>query len=219
MEKGDVYEIEKSDPEIEVSFSIEQEVSRVNEALKRLAWYRENYGDSNIRLPKGISDNSSPEDVVRAVQTEFAIESYGEMNDFVQEKWSEISDGLNILNEIKGFSLLENYSVHLTKYGSGGSYNTKDGRVIINIETIRPKEKIVPTIVHEIIHIGIQYFIEKNEVKHWYKERLVDLISEKYFPGIRRMQQIKEDIATVDSAFNQLFPDIDAITKAIGEMK
>jgi len=38
---------------------------------------------------------------------------------------------------------------------------------------------------------------------------------EKYFPKMTNMQNIKEDVTTVDEAFNKFFPDFEAITRAL----
>ncbi|MBN1325577.1 hypothetical protein JW977_01165 [Candidatus Falkowbacteria bacterium] len=66
---------------------------------------------------------------------------------------------------------LSNYNCRFTRYGTGGSYHPpKD--IVINIATCKFPVK---TIAHEIIHLMIHDLIEKFEISHWEKERLVDL--------------------------------------------
>ncbi len=40
---------------------------------------------------------------------------------------------------------------------------------------------------------------------------------EQYFPGLKKMQNIKEDVSIVDTAFEKFFPDMEAIARAIGD--
>ena len=77
---------------------------------------------------------------------------------------------------------------------------------------------MIGTIIHEIIHTGIEHLIVSYGVKHWYKERLVDLICHHYFSDLRKMQDIKEDVSVLDKALEAYFPDIEAITKEIWEI-
>ena len=114
--------------------------------------------------------------------------------------------------------------MELTRYGTGGSYGALDGTVIANIEH-RTKEEVMSTIVHEIIHIGIEHLIQEylddknNQKHHWYKERLVDLIGEMYFPGLRKTQNLnKIIIKNVDEVFNTFFPDMETIVQSLKNM-
>jgi hypothetical protein len=113
------------------------------------------------------------------------------------------------------FNLKDQYTIVLTKYGSGGSYNSQTGEVIVNIKD-REKDLIMGTILHEIVHIGIEHLIESYHITHWRKERLVDLIMEKCFPDLKKTQYIKEDVSTVDRAFKKNFPDMESIAREVG---
>lgn len=204
-------------PKLSVVFSEERECNRVTSTLEKLPWLREHgYGESNMRVPNGITEQSNAKEICDAVSAEFSEELYKDFAHYIEKRWLETSISLGILKEIPAFQLRDSYTVILTCYGTGGSYNSQNGVIVINIKT-RTKEKIMGTIVHEIIHIGIQHLVDKYKVKHWQKERLVDLIGAKYFSEMRKMQNITEDITMVDSAFDNFFPDVDAIARRLGE--
>ena len=69
------------------------------------------------------------------------------------------------------------------------------------------------TIIHEIIHLSIQELIEKYEVEHWEKERIVDLIVFKIVPEIAKMQNISIDTKPIDEGFEKYYPDIEKVVK------
>ncbi|MBU4347257.1 hypothetical protein KJ586_00015 [Patescibacteria group bacterium] len=85
-----------------------------------------------------------------------------------------------------GFKLFPKYEVRLTAYGPGGSYNCREGNIIIKTnEGGIFKRNPLHTIVHEIIHIGIEEcIIKKFELTHIEKEGLVDAICTNYFKDI-----------------------------------
>ena len=82
------------------------------------------------------------------------------------------------------FKLLPNYTVVLTKYGPGGSYNVDAGKITM-LTTIGGKfKRDYPhhTVMHEIVHMGIEdSIVQKYKLNHQEKERLVDLFVKKYF--------------------------------------
>ncbi|KKU50099.1 MAG: hypothetical protein UY47_C0004G0042 [Parcubacteria group bacterium GW2011_GWB1_49_7] len=216
VERGDLWEY--FGMEVEIFFDIEKEIERVADTLKRLPWYREQgYTSFHTNLPKQLTEQSNRAEIASAISAEFNEEKYRDYSEHIQKVWSEISQNLIKLKEIADFKLLQKYTIILTKYGSGGSYNSKQGVVIVNIN-FRSKEQIAGTITHEIIHIGIQHLVDQYKIKHWYKERLVDLICHHYFSDLRKMQDIKEDVSVVDKALEAYFPDIEAITKEIWEI-
>ncbi|MHB0977870.1 MAG: hypothetical protein ACYC1K_00450 [Minisyncoccota bacterium] len=215
MGEGTSIESTEQTPKLEVVFGIDREIERINSTIAKLPWYREQgYSNVHTNLPKQLSESSGVEDVTNTVSAEFSDEKYNDFSNYIKEEWEAVSKELEKLREIYGFKLLDNYTLTLTKYGSGGSYNSNHGEVIVNIE-FRTREKIIGIIIHEIVHIGIQHLIEKYAVKHWYKERLVDLLVDKLFPDLKRMQKINEDTTDVDEAFNKFFPDLEKIIIAI----
>lgn len=75
-----------------------------------------------------------------------------------------------------GFKVFPQYKIKLTLYGPGGSYNYSTGDIIMLVrENERFSREPSETIVHEMIHIGIEeIIIKKYNLSHWIKERIVD---------------------------------------------
>lgn len=197
---------------LNISYSVEQEIWRVQNTLKKLSWYLEQ--GYKPRLPEGITIDSGDEDVIKAVQDEYVEADYAENAKRLQKEWVTLPKGFGKIQDEPSFHLKNEYSVVLTKYGVGGSYNPNLNQVIIKINTSTQISR-VGTAVHEIVHMTIQYLIDQYNVRHWYKERLVDLILEHYFPGLKKMQNIQEDVSIVDAAFEKHFPNMDAIAQSI----
>jgi hypothetical protein len=85
------------------------------------------------------------------------------------------------------FKLFSKYEVKLTAYGPGGSYNSEHGYIILKTTSNGVFKRCSPiyTIVHEIIHIGIEgCIIKKFGLSHIEKEGLVDAICVNYFKDI-----------------------------------
>jgi len=93
------------------------------------------------------------------------------------------------------FKIFPKYEITLTLYGPGGSYNGETGKIIIKTRKDGTFERHCQacTIIHEIVHIGIeQNIVKKYNLDHWEKERLVDLICslcfKKYLPEYTMQQ-------------------------------
>ena len=210
-------EVKENLVELVVDYGPERDILRVKNAIKRLPWYEERgYNIATIKLPAGLSESSTQEEIETAVLVEYREEEYKNFEAFIKEKWDEFSKCFEELKNVPSLNLRDKYTVVLTRYGMSGSYDERKGEVIINLGR-REKEQTVGIIFHEITHMTIEALIQKYQVGHWYKERLVDLMMDKYFTGLKDMQMIKEDVGAVDKAFNAFFPDFEAITRAIGE--
>ncbi|MFA4833402.1 MAG: hypothetical protein WC619_00965 [Patescibacteria group bacterium] len=86
-----------------------------------------------------------------------------------------------------GFKLFPKYEIRLTAYGPGGSYDFDAGDIIIKTKKdgIFKRRNPIHTIVHEIVHIGIEEcIIKKFKLTHIEKEGLVDAICANYFKDI-----------------------------------
>lgn len=204
-------------PNLEVTYGIKSDVVRVKNTIARLPWYKEqgyNVASISSRLPVGLSENPTEEEVGAAVSAEYSEVEYKKFKEFIEEKWGEFSKNFEELSSLASLELRDNYTIILTKYGMGGSYNTEKGEAIINL-TAWEKERIMGVIFHEIVHMTVEHLIKKYQIKHWYKERLVGLMMEKYFPGAEKAPKIREDVAVVDEAFDKFFPDFEAIVAAI----
>ncbi len=77
------------------------------------------------------------------------------------------------------FKTFPKYMVRLTLYGPGGSYNPDDGSILIFTTKkggFKQYSDPANTIIHEVVHIGIEHSIVQNfNVPHGLKERIVDI--------------------------------------------
>ncbi|MCX6787251.1 MAG: hypothetical protein NTY93_01860 [Candidatus Kaiserbacteria bacterium] len=199
-----------------ILYSVEQEIERVRDTIMKFSWFAEQgYTIERLKLPGGITKDSSDEDIIRAVNEEYSETDYAECATKLQEEWRFVSEEFEKMRNEPAFHLKDEYTVVLTKYGMGGSYDADSSKVIVNI-TSQLQGGVEGTVAHEIIHMTVQYLIDQYHVRHWRKERWVDLLMERYFPELEKMQNIKEDVSMVDQAFEKFFPDMEAIAKSIG---
>ncbi len=93
-----------------------------------------------------------------------------------------------------GFKLLEHYDVILTRYGVGGQYDPMNGKLFLKTNPDGHFKRSDPahTLIHEIIHIGIdEDIIKAYHLTHWEKERVVDLICALKFDGLIKNYKIQ----------------------------
>ena len=76
---------------------------------------------------------------------------------------------------------------------------------------------LLKTTAHESIHLAIQPLVEKYNVKHWVKERVVDLILEQLVPKVNSFQKMPIEIERTDEVFKEKYPNIDLILKSLGD--
>lgn len=208
--------MEISPVRLNISYSVEQEIEYVTRIVKRIPWYLEQgYQLDKIKLPKGVTRDSSDEDVAQALHAEYSDTDYTACAERLQEEWEVYLPGFEQIRQEPSFHLEGEYNVVLTKYGMGGSYNTKTNSVIVRANTLI-QGGTIGVIAHEIVHMTIQHLIDQYNVRHWRKERLVDLTIERYFPGLKQIQVEREDVSVVDQAFEKYFPDMEAVARAVG---
>jgi hypothetical protein len=198
-----------------IQYQKEFELARVKSCVSNLPWYDEN--GYKVSLPPKLTARSTEEEISVAVENEYSEEDYVTFSSELETAWQRFSPQFERVKHEAAITFNDTYIVTLTKYGTGGSYNPSLSQIIVKIKgpTV---ERVLSTLVHEMVHIAIHEYIRKYEVTHWKKERLVDLIVEHYFPGLRPMQIINEDVSIVDVAFKEYFPDIESVTKALTKL-
>lgn len=100
------------------------------------------------------------------------IESYRPMFDMAISRFIE-------MNKEWGFKIFPKYTIALTRYGPGGSYDAHKGMVILMASISGTFKKFHPaiTVIHEMVHMGIEENIVNHFIlDHWEKEELVDMI-------------------------------------------
>lgn len=203
---------------LNISYGAEWEEWYVQNAVKKIPWFVENgYPLESINLPNGVTRDSSDEDIVQALQNEYSDVDYVACAEKLQQEWLAISGGFEKMRQEPSFHLGDEYGVVLTKYGTGGNYNVDKNRVTVRINA-KSTGGTAGIVAHEIVHMTIQYLIDQYHVRHWYKERLVDLLMERYFPGLKKMQNIKEDVSAVDKAFEKFYPNMEEVIQSIGKI-
>lgn len=208
--------METQSVKLTILYSVEQEIRRVLYTVQKFSWYAEQgYSIESIKLPEGIHKDSSNEEIARAVTVEYSSTDYALCAAKLLEEWKNIPSGFEKMKDTS-FHLESGYGVLLTKYGMKGSYDVNACQVIIRMNT-QPEGNITGVVAHEIVHMTIQHLIDQYHVRHWRKERLVDLLMERYFPGLKKMQATREDVSMVDHAFEKFFPNMSAIAQSIGE--
>ena len=87
-----------------------------------------------------------------------------------------------------------------------GFYSYEEGIVFmqVNSDGSFAEENPLETILHEIVHIGIEEsIVQKYALDHWEKERLVDLICKKYLQNFLPNYQLqKNGNIQLDDYFN-----------------
>ena len=123
---------------------------------------------------------------------------------------------LQTFEQLWNFKTFETYTVCLTKYGPGGSYNYKKGKITMLVDKDGTFKRSHPehTVIHEFVHMGIQEsIVDFYKLTHWEKEGLVDLfvkiLFEDYFPKykLQAIQDNRTDKYVIDTDSIERLPD------------
>lgn len=194
---------------LNIKHSTQIELDRVIESIGNLAWFQQN--SYPISLPEGIQESSSKEKIEEAIGKEYSenVLIYEKEKTSLIERWGKYD---KILEEnLKKCSLkfYSEYEVFFSAYGTGGSYQ------LPNLLIVNAKRSwqigLLRTIIHEIIHLSIEEYIRQYKIDHWVKERIVDLIFEKFFPELVKKQNIPIPTEKIDSIFAEHYPNIEKI--------
>lgn len=200
-----------------VKFSPEFEVEQVKKTLSGLQWFKDN-GYNNVKLPENLMVNfgtdTSEDQIKTAVEAEYNEEDFRIKESYLLENWDKVVSGVSAELARTSLNIRGTYTLYLTKYGVGGSYNYPD-IVIVNARSFG--QGLLRKVFHEIVHLMIHQWIVEYKVNHWQKERIVDLLMMKFVPQISRNQQIPVEIATpVDRVFSEYYPNIELVIKNVG---
>lgn len=194
---------------LKVEYSLEQEINRVLWTLKKVPWYREHGYLTKLSLPEGVSLNNLPTDneIRDILKKEYNENIYNKTAVTITQKWEQIHTMGELHNLYKSnLQLCDEYIIKLTRYGTGGSYNTPN---IITINFAKMGSRI-DTIIHEIIHLSIEENVKKYELQQWDKEKIVCLLFAKIIPSITVNQNIN-DKNDIEKIFDKYYPDIEKI--------
>lgn len=108
-----------------------------------------------------------------------------------------------------GFASHARYSITLTLYGPGGSYDPETGSIRIFATAdgrFKQYQNPLNTLIHEVVHMGIEAsIVERLGVPHGLKERIVDNLVLRHF-GHQLMDYSVQPMgdATIDDALSTL---------------
>lgn len=205
-------------PTLIFDYSIQTEHKRVIYTLKKYKWYKEN--GYRPKYPQIIQDKLerneevNEADILEAVTNEFNQEKYAEQVFSIKKEWGVIKN--NFFKNLKklGLSIQNKYYVYITRYGTGGSYGLPNN-IQLNLEQ---KRSPALTLAHEIIHLTIESLIKEFNIEHWTKERLVDLIMNKFFPEDQKLQRDPESAEQILEIFEKEFPNINKVIKEVSTL-
>ena len=198
---------------LKVNFSKEDEFKRVKCTLGKLNWFMEKGYEVNLPVKiKGVANQGNiPADneISEAVSSEFNQEEYRREAQNLVHRFEETKDDFFDKLTSLGLPIQSEYKVLITKYGVGGSYDLPNS-IQINFDYSNAKDTLAITF-HEIIHLTIEDLIRDNNIKHWTKKQIVNLIYSRFFPEKQKIQISSENSEQVDRIFNQFFPNIEKI--------
>ena len=203
---------------LKFDYSLEYEIQRIKNTLDDSEWFIKNGYSKWMKLPAGekleeLDKNKSIDYLFDRAKEEFDKEPYIKAKNEVNEQWDKFSQKLEKYFQETSLDIEEFYYIQLTRYGVGGSYNLPN-KIIVNIQN-KFGIAIPRVIIHEIIHLSIQPFIDKYKIEHWAKERIVDLIVSGIIPKISKMQDVPIDTRVIDKSFYKYYPDIEKVIKNI----
>ncbi|MEI6843000.1 MAG: hypothetical protein WCK48_00600 [bacterium] len=212
---------QKSESSIEVVFGclVKDEINRVKYLCSKYSWYKENRYEPTY--PKAIQEkldsgeSITEDDISDAVKSEFDTSVNEKEISQTKKEWDKIKEGFFQNLKTLNLPLQKKYFLSITKYGTGGSYGTPN-RIQLNLNQTNRSSF---TIAHEIVHLTIEHLIKKYKIDHWTKERVVDLIMNKFFPDNKRLQRNPEGADKISEIFEREFPNIEKIVGEISQLK
>lgn len=205
---------------IKIKYSIEDEIKRIITTIKKIDWFIEQgYDFDKLTFPKSLPIAKiklvTEEEIKSFVEEEYNIEDFDNNAKYLKSEWLKIGVILSEKIQKIGIKPEDEYFIYFTKYGMGGSYH-RPKSVILNI-TRKWNVGLLRTVIHEIIHLSIEDLIMEYKIKHWAKERIVDLIFADFFPEFSKMQNIP-NTEEVDIVFNKYYPNIKKIITEVSRL-
>ncbi len=201
---------------LKFKYSPECEKERIKHTLDKSDWYIKNGYSNWIKLPENIKltdidGNKSIDILLNKAEKEYNQKDFNDVEEIVKKQWVKFSPKLEQYFEEASLVPEDFYLIELTKYGSAGSYNLPN-KIIVNIQG-RFGIGVSKALIHEMVHLSIQKLIDKYNVDHWVKERIVDLVLSRIIPDVATMQNIPIKTNGVDTIFNKYYPNIEGVVK------
>ncbi len=206
-------------PNIVIKYSPEIDVSVVKSTLGYAEWYIEH--GYKPQLPNGISINEvkegSEEAIFSQAENGYNEHFYKNVAASITEQWKKYVENWPSEKVAKmGLGFASEYTVCLTSYGVGATYNESEGTLMLNVCNADTLE-LVSTIFHELIHIVIEPNIQKHDIGHWQKERLVDLIFKQLLPDFSFEQKLPDEAYKMDSFFEKYSGEVEKVIESFSQ--
>jgi hypothetical protein len=170
--------------------SANEEFEKLKFVLNRLSFYKSNGyvvtlpNNTLLQDPKILEDLDNAFNLFKTSEHDSDFFNKGlETINFERDRVEKFIQKLLFLKDYWDFKIFPEYKIVLTKYGTGGSYNADVGKVVLLIRKEGGSNRDPSqTIIHEIVHIGIEEsIVQKFSFYHSEKERLVDLLVKTIF--------------------------------------
>jgi len=200
---------------LKITHSKEIDTNRIINTLKNWDWFQEH--KYHLILPSGISPESNTNEIQSAVEKDYLDNKiiYQKESSDLLLRWQEHGKKLEEKLISVSLSPQTEYELMLTSYGVGGSYHVSN-KIIVNIKRSY-QFGLLKTVIHEIIHLSIEKYIQEYKIEHWVKERVVDLLMNEFFPGLDKPQEVPIPTENIDKQFHAFYPDIVKIIKSVSD--
>ncbi len=167
-------------------YNLKSEIQIAKKVISDLKWYNEN--GYEVFLPEGVDKLDDALSLSAIVKKEFIANK--DKIKLIKNKLNKLVNKNNeVLDEFFlnfDYTLPDTIKVYLTNYGSGGSYYLPNEIVIL---VRRDTLDLLETMIHEVVHLIIEKpFILKNNITHWQKEILVNILC-----GSRLLEKISKN--------------------------
>jgi hypothetical protein len=207
-----------------------EDFERILYTISKWDFYQQHYDVSWIKLPVKLDKTKikeySKNEILDGVKEEYFNNStkiYKKVEQEILDNWQKVSEKIEKVSTKTNLNFSSELEIQLTCYGIGGSYWLP--KKIILLAT-----KFYPTasIVHELIHLTIEGWIQKYTVGQAQKERIIDLFMSKYFGDLfpdrlipKWSQQVYQKIAyqEIDEIFEKFEPNMETVIEKVSKIK
>jgi hypothetical protein len=207
-----------------------EDVERILYTISKWDFYEQYYDVSWIQLPKKLNKlkikEYSKDEIIDFVKEEYLNNStkiYKKVEQEILSNWQKISEKIEKISIETNLNFPSELEIQLTRYGMGGTYWLPK-KIILLATKFYP----ITTIVHELIHLAIEDWIQKYTVGQAQKERIVDLFMSYYFGDLfpdrqipKWSQLVYQKIAyqEIDEIFKKYEPDMETVIKKVSEIE
>lgn len=206
------------------------DVERILYTISKWDFYQQYYDISWIKLPAQLDKKKikeySKREIMDSVKEEYLNNStkiYRKVEQEILDNWQKVSEKIENVSIETNLNFPSELEIQLTCYGMGGSYWLPNKIILI-----ATRNYPLATIVHELIHLRMEDWIQKYKVGQAQKERIVDLFMSKYFGDLfqdrlipKWSQQIYQKIAydEIDEIFDKIEPDMETVIENVSKIQ